>query len=70
MPRFEVTERSRTGSGTTEYLVVDTEDQRRPVASFGDRSAAEAHADKLESGPLDLDEQEQWKDEWDDDDQW
>lgn len=66
MARFVVQERTRT-SGAPEYLVVDSEDRSRPVASFPDRPAAQAHAERLEAGPLDWDEQEQWQDEWDDD---
>lgn len=67
MTRFEVREREL-ASGHTEFLVVDAEDDLRPVAEFGDRDAAEAHAAKLEDGPLDWDEQEAWKDDWDDED--
>lgn len=67
--RFVVRERARTGSAANEYLVVDTRDRSRPVASFASRDDAEAHADRLEAGPLDWDEQEQWKDD-DDDDGW
>lgn len=71
MGRFIVREREEPGSGRTEYLVEDTRDRNRPVAEFADRAAAEAHAEKLEAGPLDWDEQEAWKDEWDeDDDRW
>lgn len=69
MARFTVEERSRTGRADVEYLVVDTDDHHRPVASFDERAAAEAHAERLEAGPLDWDEQEQWQDDWDDDQQ-
>ena len=70
MARFTVTERSKTGRAATEYLVVDSEDDDRPVAEFDDRQAAQQHADRLNQGPLDWDEQEAWQDEWDDDDSW
>lgn len=66
--KFVVEERGRSGLARSEYLVVNVEDQRRPVASFDDRDAAEAHADKLNAGPLDWDEQEQWQDPWEDED--
>ena len=69
MEKFVVQERGRTGSGTPEFLVVNLEDRSRPVASFAQRDAAEAHAEKLNAGPLDWDEQEQWKDEWDEEDE-
>lgn len=64
--RFEVVETGdmRGGAG---YRVVDTEDGDRPVAEFRERQAAEDHAERLEEGPFDLDEQEAWQDEWDDD---
>lgn len=70
MGKFVVTERDRNVSGTAEYLVVNVEDKRRPVASFATREEADAHAEKLNAGPLDWDEQEQWQDDddWDDDD--
>lgn len=67
MARFVTRQRDRVGTGATEHLVVDLEDRERPVASFPDRAAAEAHAERLNAGPLDWDEQEQWKDPWDDD---
>ncbi len=68
MARFVVQERTQTGTGTPEYLVVNLDDESRPVASFRDRAAAEAHVEKLSHGPLDWDEQEEWKDDWDDED--
>lgn len=68
MGRFQVRQRTRTGSAEVEYVVEDTEDRQRPVAEFTDRGEAEAHAQKLNAGPLDWDEQEAWKDEWDDED--
>jgi hypothetical protein len=68
--KFVVQERDRTTTGTPEYLVLNLEDRKRPVASFGTREEAETHAGKLNAGPLDWEEQEQWQDEddWDDDD--
>jgi hypothetical protein len=66
---FVVQERSRTGSAASEFLVVNPDDQHRPVASFPDRAAADAHAAKLNAGPLDWDEQEAWQDP-DEDDGW
>lgn len=69
MAKFVVQERDRNTTGSPEYLVVNLEDKERPVATFGERAAAEAHAEKLNAGPLDWDEQEQWQDDgWDDDD--
>jgi hypothetical protein len=44
----------------------DPDDEYRSVASFADRESAQAHADRLNAGPLDWDEQEAWKDDWDD----
>ncbi len=67
MGRFVVRGRERT-DGRPEYVVEDTESGHRPVAEFADRQAAEAHAAKLDAGPLDWDDQEAWKDEWDDED--
>lgn len=69
MAKFVVQERARTGSGAPEFLVVNLEDQGRPVASFDDRASAEAHVEKLSKGPLDWDEQDNWKDSWDDDEE-
>lgn len=68
MEKFVVEERARIGRGDPEYLVVNLEDRRRPVASFDQREEAQVHAEKLNAGPLDWEEQEQWQDEWDDDD--
>ena len=65
--RFVVRERERAVSGRPQYLVVDTEDRHRPVATFDDRDEAQAHADRLAEGPFDWEEQEAWKDDWDDD---
>lgn len=67
MSRFIVRERERSVSGRAQYLVVDAEDAHRPVAEFDDREAAQAHADRLAEGPFDWDEQDAWKDDWDDD---
>ena len=69
MGRFQVRQREKTGSAEVEYVVEDTDDERRPVAEFPDRAAAEAHAEKLNAGPLDWDEQEAWKDDWEDEDE-
>lgn len=66
MTRFIVRERERAVSGNPQFLVVDTEDDHRPVAEFGERDPAQAHADRLNQGPFDWDEQDAWKDEWDD----
>ncbi|MBW3618747.1 MAG: hypothetical protein KY461_00745 [Actinobacteria bacterium] len=70
MGKFVVQERDRSTSGTAEYLVLNVEDRSRPVASFRERADAQAHADKLNAGPLDWDEQEQWQedDDWGPDD--
>jgi hypothetical protein len=66
--RFQVRQRTRTGSDDVEYVVEDSEDRHRPVAEFADRGQADAHAEKLNAGPLDWDEQEAWQDEWDEED--
>lgn len=65
--KFVVRRRSDDVRGSGDFLVVNVEDAGRPVAEFSDEDAARAHADKLNQGPLDLDEQEAWKDDWDDD---
>lgn len=67
--KFVVQQRDRNISGEAEYLVVNLEDKARPVANFATREEADAHAEKLNAGPLDWDEQEEWQDEddWDDD---
>lgn len=67
MARFVVRERERAVSGRAQFLVVDTEDEGRPIAEFDDRESAEAHAERVNAGPFDWDEQEAWKDEWEDD---
>lgn len=67
MARFVVRERLRPVSGVAQFLVVDTEDEQRPVAEFDDRETADAHAARLEEGPFDWDDQDAWQDEWDDD---
>ncbi len=70
MARFEIREREEI-SGRIRYAVVDTEWRDLPVANFSSREDAEAHADRLNHGPLDLEEQEAWKDEWEEEDeQW
>ena len=65
--KFVVRDRSEDVRGRSRFLVVNTEDDDRPVAEFEQREAAEEHAEKLNQGPLDWDEQEQWQDEWEDD---
>ncbi len=67
MPRFEVREAEHPVDAKPRFAVVDTHNRDLPVANFASRDDAEAHAEKLEQGPLDWDEQEQWEDEWDDD---
>lgn len=66
MTRFTVRQRERAVGGAPQFLVVDREDEHRPVAEFDDRDAAEAHATRLNQGPFDWDEQDAWKDDWDD----
>lgn len=66
MTRFIVRDRVASGSADAEYVVADTQDRSRPVAEFADRGAAQAHADKLNAGPLDWDQQ----DAWNEDDHW
>lgn len=68
MARFEVRSQSEDVRGRPRWLVVNLDDGARPVAEFADRTAADEHAAKLNDGPLDLDDQEQWQDPWDDDD--
>lgn len=67
MARFQVVDREDPISGGVKYAVIDTDNKDLPVATFDDRGDAQAHADKLEQGPLDWDEQEAWQD---DDDDW
>lgn len=67
MGRFQVRQREQIGSGEAEFVVEDTQDRNRPVAEFRDRESAQTHAEKLDAGPLDWDEQEAWQDDWDDD---
>lgn len=66
MARFQVVTGEHPADARPEYVVVDTENRDLPVAHFDDRDDADEHADKLNHGPLDWDEQEAWKDEWDD----
>lgn len=68
MARFVVRERERTGRSGSEFLVLDTDHDDLPVAQFDTRDAAESHALRLAQGPFDWDEQEAWKDPWDEDD--
>lgn len=69
MARFELVHDERPLTGRKVILVVDREDDSRPVARFTELDEATAHAARLNAGPLDWDEQEAWKDEWDDDQQ-
>ena len=62
--RFVVSERDPSSGAAATYLVLDSNDRSRPVASFASRAEAEAHAAKLEAGPLDWDEQAAWQDPW------
>lgn len=64
MARFVVRERPRPGRATSEFVVLDTEHEDLPVASFDDSAAAREHARRLAAGPFDWDEQEQWQDDW------
>lgn len=67
MARFQVRLGEHPGDSRPQFAVVDTRHDL-PVARFASRDEAQAHADKLEQGPLDWDDQEAWKDDWDDDD--
>lgn len=67
MARFQVVQGEHPGDASPRFAVVDTEHRDLPVAHFSARDDAQAHADKLNQGPLDWDEQEQWQDDWDDD---
>lgn len=59
MARFEVQQINpkRYDPRDVSYEVVDTEGGKA-VASFDDRAAAQAHADRLNEGPFDLDQQD------------
>lgn len=69
MARFVVTEGETPTDAKPRYAVVDTDNKDLPVAHFDNREDASAHADKLNEGPLDWDEQEAWQDDddWGDD---
>lgn len=67
MARFQVREGEHPGDASPQYAVVDTANDDLPVARFASRDDARAHAQKLEQGPLDWDEQDAWKDDWKDD---
>ncbi len=43
--------------GSTEWRVLDAQDADRPIAAFATEAAAEAHVQRVEQGPFDLDEQ-------------
>lgn len=68
MARFEVKQINpkRYDPRATTYEVVDTQDGT-PVASFPDRDEARAHAERLNAGPFDLDEQDRQRREADED---
>lgn len=67
MARFEVEQINpkRYDPRSVSYEVVDTQGGKA-VASFPDRAAAQAHADRLNEGPFDLDEQDRRAKEQDD----
>lgn len=67
--RWKVVPQTRV-DGRTRWLVTDAQDRDRPVASFDDEGAARAHARRLAEGPFDWDEQEAWKDEDEEEDDW
>lgn len=70
MARFRVVEREGM-RGEQRFAVVDSESDDLPVATFERREDAEAHVEKLEKGPMDLDEQEEWQEEdWGDWESW
>ncbi len=69
MRRFKVVEGEHVADGKPKFAVVDTHWKDLPVAHFSNRQDAEAHIEKLESGPLAWEDQEAWQDEWDDEDQ-
>lgn len=62
MARFDVVEGEHPVDAKPRFSVVDTEHDLI-VANFSTREEAEAHVRKLEEGPQDLDEQEEWQDE-------
>ncbi|MFA9446949.1 hypothetical protein [Egicoccus sp. AB-alg6-2] len=68
MARFEVQQINpkRFDPRAQTYEVVDTRGGKA-VASFPDRAAAQAHADRLNEGPFDLDEQDRRRREDDED---
>jgi hypothetical protein len=63
--RYEIIERERPGDARTRYGVLDKENDII-VSNFDTRDDARAHIERLEQGPFDLDEQENWKedDDW------
>lgn len=67
MARFEVQQINpkRYDPRDATYEVVDTRDGNA-VASFTDRAAAQAHADRINQGPFDLDQQDRQREEDDD----
>jgi len=68
MARFEVQQINpkRYDPRDATFEVVDTRDGHA-VASFADRTAAQAHAARLNEGPFDLDQQDRQREEENDD---
>jgi hypothetical protein len=66
MRRFRVEQAEHPVTAAPRFRVVDTQEDLI-VATFDTVQEAQEHADKLEAGPLDWDEQEAWQD---DDDDW
>lgn len=64
MSRYEIIERERPSDAKVRFGVLDTQSDII-VADFDTRDDARAHIERLEQGPFDLDEQENWKeDDW------
>ena len=58
--RFRVVEQEGV-RGQPRFAVVDSNARDLQVAHFDARADAEAHAQRLEQGPFDWDEQERWQ---------
>jgi hypothetical protein len=70
MTRFTVVEAEHPVDARPRWAVVDSRSDL-VVANFATREEAEAHARRLEEGPLDWEEQEAWQEEeWGDWEQW
>ena len=71
MTRFVVEQGEHPVTTAPRFRVIDTTEDLI-VATFTTREAAQEHADKLNAGPLDLDEQEEWQedDDWGTWEQW